>query len=84
MSLTPRQLDVKEFIAIFISRRHHSPSYEEIATGLKLSSLATVHKHIHGLIKRGHLKREWGEHRRYELLYPDKKCPHCGGQLGTA
>jgi len=49
MALTKRQKDVLDFIADFIEEHGYSPSYEELAHGLNLASLATVHKHIQAL-----------------------------------
>jgi repressor LexA len=46
MALTKRQKEFLEFLAGFLEKRGYSPSYEEIAEGLDLASLATVHKHI--------------------------------------
>ena len=46
MALTRRQKQVLDVIAGFVDENGYSPSYEEIARGLNLASLATVHKHI--------------------------------------
>ena len=55
MALTRRQWQVLEFIASFIREQGYSPSYEEICEGLKVSSLATVHKHVSTLEQKGFL-----------------------------
>ena len=52
MALTRRQKDVLDFIAGYQVENGYNPSYEEIARGLKLSSIATVHKHISALAKK--------------------------------
>jgi repressor LexA len=49
MAITRRQKEVLDFLSTFTSRNGYSPSYEEIAAGLGLSSLATVHKHVTNL-----------------------------------
>ena len=49
MALTRRQKQVYDFISGFVDTHGYSPSFEEIAEGLGLSSLATVHKHITNL-----------------------------------
>ncbi|MGH9671941.1 MAG: transcriptional repressor LexA [Bryobacteraceae bacterium] len=67
MALTRRQKEVLEFIARFQDENHYSPSYEEIAHGLKLSSLATVHKHITSLEGRQYLKRTYNQSRSVEI-----------------
>lgn len=67
MYLTRRQRDVFEFIAKFIEEHGYSPSLEEIAKGLDLSSLATVHKHLSNLAGKGMIKRHWNKGRGIEL-----------------
>ncbi|MBV8674274.1 MAG: repressor LexA, partial [Acidobacteriaceae bacterium] len=49
MAITRRQKEVLDFISNFVQRNGYSPSFEEIAHGLNLRSLATVHKHITNL-----------------------------------
>ena len=49
MALTRRQKQVLDLIAKFVDENGYSPSYEELAQGLNLASLATVHKHISAL-----------------------------------
>src|SRR5271156_5417401 len=56
MSVTRRQREVLDFISNFVQRNEYSPSFEEIARGLSLKSLATVHKHITKLQKKGLLQ----------------------------
>ncbi len=53
MAITRRQRQVYDFISEFVQKNGYSPSFEEIGQGLELSSLATVHKHISNLEKRG-------------------------------
>jgi len=43
---------VYDFIAGFVHKQGYSPSFEEIGKGLRLSSLATVHKHVSNLEKK--------------------------------
>ena len=54
MAITRRQKEVLEFVSGFVERNGYSPSFEEIAHGLDLRSLATVHKHITNLQTRAH------------------------------
>jgi repressor LexA len=67
MALTKRQKDVLDFIADFVEENGYSPSYEELAHGLKLASLATVHKHIQALESRNYLRRLFNQSRSLEL-----------------
>jgi repressor LexA len=67
MALTKRQKQVLDFIAGFMDENGYSPSYEEIAGGLGLASLATVHKHISVLETKSYLKRGFNQSRSIEL-----------------
>ena len=66
MVLTRRQRQVMDFIAGFLKERGYSPSYEEVGQGMGLSSLATVHKHISTLERKGFLKRGYNQSRSLE------------------
>src|ERR1035438_8934416 len=67
MALTKRQKQVLDFIAGFVDENRYCPSYEEIARGLNLASLATVHKHISILETKNYLKRGFNQSRSLEL-----------------
>ena len=70
MAITKRQREVYDFIAEFVQRNQYSPSFEEIGEGLGLTSLATVHKHISNLEKKGLLSRDYNRSRSIDLLPP--------------
>ena len=70
MAITRRQHQVYDFISRFMTEQGYSPSYEEIASGLKLHSLATVHKHVSNLEKKGLLTRDYNRSRSIDLLPP--------------
>jgi repressor LexA len=67
MALTRRQKEVMDFLSSFIQQHGYSPSYDEIATGLKLASLATVHKHIQALEGKQYLRRSYNHSRSLEI-----------------
>ena|SRR6516165_134647 len=67
MPLTKRQKQVLDFISQFQDENGYCPSYEEIAQGLDLASLATVHKHIAALETKNYLKRGFNRSRSLEL-----------------
>lgn len=67
MALTRRQKEVVEFIAKFVDENGYSPSYDEIARGLNLASLATVHKHINALETKNYLKRGFNQSRSLDV-----------------
>jgi repressor LexA len=67
-ALTKRQWQVYDFISRFITEHTYSPSYEEIKTGLRLNSLATVHKHVSNLEKKGFATRDYNCSRSIQLV----------------
>ncbi len=70
MAVTRRQKEVLDFITGFVERNGYSPSFEEIARGLSLKSLATVHKHITNLQNKGALQRGHNRSRSIDVLPP--------------
>ena len=76
MTLTKRQKQVLDFLKHFIDDNGYSPSFEEIAAGMKdkrfggkaLTSLATVHKHIATLERKGFIRRGYNQSRSIEVL----------------
>ncbi|MGB7624151.1 MAG: transcriptional repressor LexA [Terriglobia bacterium] len=68
MPLTRRQFEVLSFIRTFTEERGYSPSFDEIRKGMNLSSLATVHKHINTLERKGCLARDYNRSRSIEVL----------------
>ena len=66
MVLTRRQRQVIDFIAGFLQEQGYSPSFQEIAHGLGLNSLATVHKHVLTLERKGFLRRRYNQSRSIE------------------
>ena len=73
MAITRRQREVYDFISRFVTEHGYSPSFEEIGQGLDLNSLATVHKHISNLEKKGLLTRDYNRSRSIDLLPPKGK-----------
>jgi len=67
MALTRRQKEVLDLIAAFVADHGYCPSYEEIARGLGLGSLATVHKHISALERKHYLRRGFNQSRSLEV-----------------
>jgi repressor LexA len=52
MALTRRQREILDFIQGFITQHGYSPSLEEIGAHFRLSSVATVHKHVQHLVEK--------------------------------
>lgn len=67
MALTRRQKEALDFIDDFIREKGYSPSFGEIATGLGLASIATVHKHLTALETKGYLVRSFNQSRALDL-----------------
>jgi repressor LexA len=68
MAITRRQKEVIDFLSGFTHKNGYSPSYEEIAAGLGLSSLATVHKHVTNLQNKGMLQRAHNRSRSIDVI----------------
>src|SRR6202140_3329971 len=67
MSLTKRQKEVLNYLVAFLNKNGYSPSFEEIAHAMKLTSLATVHKHLSTLEKKGFIRRGYNQSRSIEV-----------------
>src|ERR1700746_3254819 len=68
MTLTKRQKEVLDFLVAFHNKHGYSPSFEEMARSLKLTSLATVHKHITTLERKGFIRRGYNQSRSIEVV----------------
>ena len=68
MALTKRQKEVLDYLVVFETKHGYAPSFEEIGKGMKLTSLATVHKHITTLEKKGFIRRGYNQSRSIEIL----------------
>jgi repressor LexA len=73
MAITRRQRQIYDFISEFWQKNQYAPSFDEIRVGMKLNSLATVHKHITNLEKKGLLTRDYNRSRSIDLLPPKGK-----------
>lgn len=66
--LYKRQRQIVDFIAQYIQKNGYSPTLQDIADAIGVSSLATVHEHIEALVKKGVVKKYEGAVRGIELL----------------
>src|ERR1700686_4803068 len=73
MTLTKRQKEVLDFLGAFHNKHGYSPSFEEMARSLKLTSLATVHKHVTTLERKGYIRRGYNQSRSIEVLQLPKQ-----------
>lgn len=68
VTLYKRQKQIVDFISQYIQSHGHSPTLQEIADAMHLSSLATVHEHIATLTRKGVIKKYEGSVRGLEIL----------------
>jgi repressor LexA len=68
MHLTRRQKEILDFVSQEIERNGYAPSIEEIGHHFRLSSLATVHKHLTNLQAKGLITRLAHRSRALELV----------------
>ncbi|GAB4027234.1 MAG: transcriptional repressor LexA [Candidatus Microgenomates bacterium] len=74
ITLYRRQKQIIDFIGQYIQKFGTSPTLQEIADAIGVSSLATVHEHLQSLVKKGVIRRFEGAVRGIELL--DKEMGH--------
>ena len=65
---TKKQKLILDFIETFIYENNKSPSYREIASGVGLSSIASIAEHIDNLIEKGYLLKNPGSARSLEVV----------------
>lgn len=68
ITLYKRQKQILDFIGQYIQKFGTSPTLQEIADSLGVSSLATVHEHLQTLTKKGVIRRFEGAVRGIELI----------------
>jgi repressor LexA len=68
VTLYRRQRQIVDFIAQYIQLNNYSPTLQEIADAIGVSSLATVHEHLGALEKKNVIRRSEGAVRGIELL----------------
>lgn len=68
ITLYKRQRQIVDFIAQYIQKNGYSPTLQEIATAIGVSSLATVHEHLQALQRKKVIKKFEGAVRGIELV----------------
>lgn len=71
MTLTRRQKEIWDYLVAYAEDYGYSPTLEEIGAHFGLSSLATVHKHLSNLERKGLITRKWNLSRAIELTPPE-------------
>lgn len=72
MILTRRQKEIWDYLEDYIAAHGYAPTLEEIGAHFALSSLATVHKHLSNLERKGVIARKWNLSRAIEITPPQK------------
>lgn len=68
VTLYKKQKQILEFISQYIQINGYSPTLQEIADSMNLSSLATVHEHLQALERKGVIKRYEGAVRGIKIV----------------
>jgi len=68
VTLYKRQRQIVDFIAQYIQKNGYSPTLQEIANSIGVSSLATVHEHLQALQRKKIIKKYEGTVRGIELI----------------
>ena len=68
VTIYKKQKQILDFISQYIQVNGYSPTLQEIADAMGLSSLATVHEHLRALEKKNIIKRYDGAVRGIEIL----------------
>lgn len=76
VTLYKRQRQIVDFISQFIQKNGYSPTLQEIADAIGVSSLATVHEHLQALVKKKVIKKYEGAVRGLEVI--DNKLANLG------
>src|SRR5579864_4319189 len=66
-TLTKRQKQLIDYLNNYISEHGYAPTLAEVGQYFGLSSLATVHKHLHNLEQKGFIKRQHNHSRALEV-----------------
>ena len=68
VTLYKRQRQIVDFLTQYIQQNGYSPTLQEIATAIGVSSLATIHEHLEALIRKGVIRKYEGAVRGIELI----------------
>jgi len=73
-----RQKQILDFLRQFIHKNGSAPTLRQIAEAIGVSSLATVHEHLHTLEEKGLIKRRSGKARSIEVQNDEVEFNHEG------
>ncbi|MGZ3620856.1 MAG: LexA family protein [Candidatus Binataceae bacterium] len=72
-TLTKRQKQLVDYLENYITEHGYVPTLSEVGQYFGLSSLATVHKHLHNLEQKGFIKRVHNHSRALEITVERKQ-----------
>src|SRR5260370_20913220 len=72
-TLTKRQKQLIDYLNNYISDHGYAPTLAEVGKSSGLTSLATVHKHLHNLEQKGFIKRQHNHSRALEVAGSEKR-----------
>ena len=82
-TLTKRQKQLVDFLENYITQHGYAPTLSEVGQYFGLSSLATVHKHLHNLEQKGYIRRQHSHSRALEVtVEPSRAAPREIALLG--
>jgi repressor LexA len=70
MTLTPRQAELRRFIASYMAAHGIAPTYREMASGIGAASNSGIYRLLVGMEQRGAVRWVHGSARSLELLMP--------------
>lgn len=73
-----RQQQILDFLKQFIHKNNSAPTLRQIADAIGVSSLATVHEHLHTLEEKGLIKKRSGKARAIEIQSGEVEFNHEG------
>ena len=68
VTLYKRQRQIVDYLTQYIQQNGFSPTLQEIATAIGVSSLATIHEHLEALIRKGVIRKYEGAVRGIEMV----------------
>lgn len=81
--VTKRQKELLDYLRVYIKKQGYAPTLEEIGRNFGLTSLATVHKHLQNLERKGLVRRLAHHSRAMELSTPNVSRAVAVPLLGT-
>lgn len=68
-----REKRVLEFVSQYIQRHGYAPTLIEIAKGIDVNAVSTIHEHLDRLVQKGYIKKSKGFERSIEIIRQVKK-----------